>query len=272
MTTETNTNPVEDTQAAENALAVESVESTAAEDAARAAAEAGTTPETATETPKEPEGDKPEDNAKDEPEQELDKEKWGTTGDETGDSVLSLLQNSGVDPDVAKSLLYDAVVAGDPTQIDRDALVEKVGKTNANLIMAGVENYVSRQKAEIAAVETEVHTVAGGKSNWTKVAEWSRSNVPQAERTELAAMIDKGGAQARFAAAELINRYNTDEKNTSINTTTRVVGDGKSPDTGRAINRRTYAEELDKAHRNKANPAVIKEIQAARERGRKRGL
>lgn len=209
---------------------------------------------------------------KDTPEPTLDTEKWGSTGDETGDSVLLLLQTSGVDPDVAKALLYDAVKDGDPTKIDRDALIEKVGKVNANLILAGIENFTNKQHARVAAIVTEVHSAVGGEANWTKVKAWIGTNVPEAKRTELAAMIDEGGAKAKFAATELLSLYNADEKNTSLGSTTRIEGDAKAPNSGRAIDRRTYAQELEKAHRNGAKPAVIAEIQAARERGRKRGL
>lgn len=202
----------------------------------------------------------------------LDTSKWTSTDDDVGDNVLLLLQTSGVEPDVAKSLLYDAVVAGDPTKIDRDSLVEKVGKVNASLILAGVENFIARNNAKSDAITATVHDAVGGKDNWTKVAEWSGKNIDADKRTELAVMIDAGGAQAKFAATELLNMYNADEKNTSLGSTTRIEGDAKAPDTGRAIDRRTYATELEKAHRNGANPAVIAEIQAARVRGRQRGL
>lgn len=203
---------------------------------------------------------------------ELDTSVWGSTGDETGDAVLLKLQESGIDPDVAKSLLYDAVRAGDPTKIDRDALVEKVGKVNANLILAGIENFVAKQSANVAATTALVYEAAGGEGNWRKVAEWTSKNVSDADRAEFAKLIDAGGRQAQFAAAELVKLYNADEKNTSVGTKVRIEGDGKAPEGGRAIGRRQYAEELMKAHRKGASPAVLKEIQAARERGRKRGL
>jgi hypothetical protein len=239
-------------KAAADKAAADKVAAEEAEAAARAASEA---------KEDDPEG-----------EAELDTETWGTTGDEVGDSVLMLLQTSGVEPDVAKSRLYDAVKEGDQTKIVRDALVEKVGKVNANLILAGVENFVSKNAAKIAGIAKEVHSVAGGKEAWDKVAAWVSKNVPDDKRGELASMIDEGGAKARFAASEFLSMYNADEKNTSLGSTTRVDGDAKAPSNGRAIDRRTYAQELEKAHRNNASPAVLKEIQTARERGRKRGL
>lgn len=266
----TNPSPVDDPEAAARAASEarsegQSHESDDPEALARAASEAR-------EAGQEP--GNPGEQVNETPEQstELDTETWGTTGDEIGDSVLLLLQNSGVEVETAKALLYDAVVEGDPTKIDRDALVEKFGKAHANLILAGVENYVGKQQQLIAEVTSTVHKAAGSKENWTKVTTWANKSVPAETRNELAGMLDKGGEAARYAATRFVELYNADEKNTSLGTTTRIDGDAKAPNSGRAISRREYAEELQKAHRMGANPAVLKEIQAARERGRKRGL
>lgn len=208
----------------------------------------------------------------DKSEKELETSVWGDTGDEVGNSVLQVMQNSGMSPEDAKALLFDPVQQGDPTKVDRDALVAKVGKANANLIMAGIENYVTKTQAAQKATLDAVYEVAGSKDQWDKVAPWVKANIPEAERQDYAAMLDKGGAQARFAAEELVKRFNADPKNTAVGKKTTVEGDGKAPDGGRAITRVQYAEELEKAHRTGADPAKIKEIQRARERGRKKGI
>lgn len=205
-------------------------------------------------------------------EAELDTEVWGSTGDETGDSVLFLLQQSGIEPDTAKALLFDAVRDGDPTKIDRDALIEKVGKATANLVMAGIENFVGKQAAKVAETTKIVFDAAGSPDAWKKVAEWSAKGLSDADREEFRSLIDKGGRSAQFAAAEMVKLYNADSSNTSLGKTVRLEGDGKAPDSGRAIGRREYADELMRAHARGASNAVIKEIQNARERGRKRGL
>lgn len=204
--------------------------------------------------------------------EDLDEETWGSTGDEVGDSVLLVLQNSGMETETAKALLFDAVQAGDPTQIDQATLIEKVGKHKATLIMAGVESYIGKQKALVADVTATVHATAGDKDSWDKVAKWANQKVPQEKRNELSAMLNAGGEQAKFAAQQFVNLYNADEANTSVGADTRVNGDAKAHTTGRAINSRTYFEELQKAQKTRASKAVIAEIQAARERGRKSGL
>lgn len=219
----------------------------------------------------EKEGEK-EGDTQEEGEKELDTSVWGDTGDEVGNSVLQVMQNSGLSPEDAKALLYDPVQQGDPTKVDRDALVEKVGKANANLIIAGIENYVARSSKAAEETLSTVYDVAGSKEQWEKVAPWVKANIPEAERAEYAAMLDKGGAQARFAAQELVTKYNADPKNTAVGKKTTVEGDGKAPTQGRAITRVQYAEELEKAHRTGASQATIKEIQLARERGRKQGI
>jgi hypothetical protein len=204
----------------------------------------------------------------------LDTTLWGSTGSEVGDSVLALLQNSGMQPTDAKALLYDAVTAGDPTKIDRDALIEKVGKDKATLILAGVENFVTQSKATAQTILTVVHESVGGEQNWTTVREWAKANIPEAERNEYADLIDAGGAKARFAAQELANRYNADTKNTTLTTpkTTEIIGDSKAQPTTRATTRAQYVAELEAAHKRGAKPAEIAEINSARAAGRAKNI
>ena len=45
-------------------------------------------------------------------------EAWGDTGSEIGNSVLGMLQESGISTADAKALLFDAVQSGDMTKID----------------------------------------------------------------------------------------------------------------------------------------------------------
>ena len=201
----------------------------------------------------------------------LDTDTWGSTGDEVGDSVLEVLQNSEITPEEAKALLYDAVKAGDPSKIDRDALVEKVGKAKANLVMAGIQNFTDRNAEKIKATMDVVHTAAGGKDNWEVIAPWAKANMDQDALKEYSDLIDAGGAKAKFAAQELTAAYNKDESNTSITGDT-VEGETQvNADSGEAIGSREYAERLEVAHRNK-DSAEIAKIQRARQRGRKKGI
>lgn len=204
----------------------------------------------------------------------LDTAVWGSTGDEVGDSVLELIQNSGLSVEETKALMYDAVKAGDPTKIDRDALVEKVGKAKATLILAGVENFVNTSKAKAQTILTEVHTTVGGEANWKQVTEWAKGNVAEAELAQYRTMIDAGGAQARFAAAELAAKYNGDSKNTTLTTakTTELLGDGKPSSDIKPLTKAEYYAQIDAAYARRATQAEIDQINAARAAGRAKGL
>lgn len=214
--------------------------------------------------------DNPDDDAKDKP---LDTDVWGTTGDEVGDSVLSLLQNSGMTTEDAKSLMYDAVMEGDVTKIDREALEAKVGKANATLILAGTENFITRSKAKAETIVQEVHTAVGGKDNWDAVTTWANENVPEGELAEYREMIDAGGAKARFAAKELADRYNGDSNNTTLNSDNgEIAGDSKANTSGEKMTKAQYVAALEKAYDSGATEAEIKAIKAARARGRAAGI
>lgn len=204
---------------------------------------------------------------------ELDTSVWGDTGDEVGNSVLQTLQNSGVSTEEAKALLWDAVEAGDPTKVDRDTLVEKVGKAKATLIMAGIENVTSRNNAKIAEVTKVANETAGGEANWKKASAWAVKNLAADELDELRNMLDKGGRQAKFAAGEIVARYNDDPKNTALQAGSKQVQpDGKAGKAIEPMTRRDYGIALDKLHRRGGTPTEFAALKAQRQAGIKAGI
>ena len=214
------------------------------------------------------EGDDDEDDNKD-----LDTSVWGDTGDEVGNSVLQTLQNSGVSTEEAKALLWDAVESGDPTKVDRDALVEKVGKAKATLIMAGIENVTGKNNAKIAEVTKVANDTAGGKENWKKASAWAAKALPGDELDELRNMLDKGGRQAKFAVGEIVARYNDDPKNTALQAGTKQVQpDGKAGKAVEPMSRRDYGNALDKLHRRRGTHAEFAALKAQRQAGIKAGI
>ncbi len=205
----------------------------------------------------------------------LDTDVWGTTGDDVADSVLTTLQNAGVEPDEAKVLLWDAVKDGDLSKVDVAALKEKIGDAKATLVMAGVTSFIEKQSARNAAIIKDIESVSGGEENWTKMAAWGKANLPEADLTEYRTMIDKGGAQARFAAGEIARAYNADAKNTTLvvsTVTPAVEGDSGAGQSARSTSRAEYVAELDAAHRGSPTEAALQEITAARHRGRAKGM
>lgn len=219
------------------------------------------------------EGNSKDGEGEDDESKELDTSVWGDTGDDVGNSVLQTLQNSGVSTEEAKALLWDAVEAGDPTKVDRDALVEKVGKAKATLIMAGIENVTSRNNAKIAEVTKVANETAGGEANWKTASTWAVKNMQEDELDELRNMLDKGGRQAKFAAGEIVARYNADPKNTALNAGGgQVKPDGKGGSTVQPISRREYGDALDKLHRRRGTPAEFAALKAQRQAGIKAGI
>ncbi len=204
---------------------------------------------------------------------EFDEGIWGTTGSEVGDSVLRLLNDGGVDPDQAKSLMYDAIQAGKPEEIDRDALVEKVGKARATLIMAGVNNFVTAQANAQAAQVAAVHEAAGSRENWETMLPWVNS-LPAKQAAEYSDLIDQGGLQARLAVRDLVGKYNADPKTKSL-ASTEIVGDASAGAKGRVdgISQSEYGRQLLILNkRNIATPAALAELKARRAAGKKAGI
>lgn len=237
--------------------------------------DAAVEPETVPEEPaEEPLEDAPEDASDDAPKDvPLDTDVWGDSGSDVGNSVLGMLQNSGVSTEDAKALMYDAVMAGDATKIDKAALTEKVGKHAAEIILTGTKAFIAETAAKTAEAVKAVHAAAGSKDNWDKASSWASKNIPEETLAEYRPMIDSGGAQARFAVSEIIAAYNKAPQNSSISTTsTRVEATSTSPPARTAMSRAEYVAALDKAHRKGASNKEIATIQAARNLGRKQGL
>ena len=214
-----------------------------------------------------------EDTEDTEGEEKLDTTVWGDAEDDVANSVLLTLQNSGVSPEVAKALLWDAVAEGDPTKVDRDALVECVGKANATLIMAGVENVTTRNNAVVAEITAAAHKAAGGEANWNKAVSWARNALTEEELEDFRALLDRGGKQADFAVKEIINRYNSDSRNTALKAGSgQVKADSKAGAGIKGISRREYGELLDKLYRTGGTEAQYNALRAQRAAGKKQGI
>jgi len=213
--------------------------------------------------------------AKDKETSPLDVEKWGTTGHEGGDAVLGLLQNAGLEPAEAKELLFDAMQAGDLKKVDMAKLIEKVGADKAKLVMIGAESFLKDKTTRNAGIVADIQKVAGGEENWKKVAEWAKtdSGISDDQLAEYIGMIDNGGAQARFAASELVAAYNGNDKNTTLEAPgvpPVIEGDSSNTPGGRSLTRNEYAAEVSALHAQGRVPtqSELDELSAARRRGR----
>jgi len=207
----------------------------------------------------------------------LDLAVWGTTGHEGADAALGLLQNAGVTPAEAKTLLFDAVSSGDLSKVDMKALEAKIGVDKAKLVMNGAKEFVKETSDRNTSIIKDISTVAGGDENWTKVAAWAKANMDGDALSEYREMIDSGGAQARFAAGEIVTAYNADDGNSTLTTTTDIPpvdGDTTTGASGVVMTRKEYAEATAKAHQHGRVPPAseLEALNAARARGRAKGV
>jgi hypothetical protein len=205
---------------------------------------------------------------------ELDKDAWGTTGSDTGDAVLLKLQESGIAPDKAKALLYDAVKAGDPTKIDKDALVKELGEASANIVLTGIDNFIKESTARNNEVVKALHETVGGEDNWNTLRDWAKANLKADEIDEYIELIDRGGLAAKMAAKDLTERY---EKagNTSLKQAEQVVPSANNQQQQtdlKPMSAKEYFAACEKAQRDGSYEAVRGKLLAARNLGKQKGI
>ena len=229
-------------------------------------------PEDKTEDKKEPASeDKKAEPSDDKP---LDTAVWGDTSSENGNAVLALLQNSGVTPDEAKALLFDAVQAGDLSKVDRKALEAKVGKDKATIILTGADNFIKEQKAAAQAIVTDLHKEVGGEKNWKTIADWANKAMPDEELEQYRGMINAGGLQSKMAAKELMRLYEAADGNSSLDTKVALPGGKPSTPTEPPLSKAEYVKKLDALNRTHFGnpPAHLRQaLLDARKRGQALG-
>lgn len=187
-------------------------------------------------------------------------------------AAIQLMKDAGMKKGDANKVFGKAFETGDLKDINRAALVEKVGEQKAALILAGVLEYNNSTGTARMAAAKSVMEVMGGQENWKTVRTWARAleaSDPEwaAELNEYRSMIDLGGRSAKYAAEQIRKRYESDPKNSSLSRTI-VQGDGtvariENPITSRA----EYVEALKKAHA-KGDMNEVRQINARRAAGR----
>lgn len=205
---------------------------------------------------------------------QLDGDVWGSTGSEVGDTVLLKLQESGITPDKAKALLYDAVKAGDPSKIDKDALVKELGEASANIVLTGIDNFIKENAAANEAVLKAVHEAVGGEKNWDTLRDWAKANLKPEEITEYIDLIDQGGLAARMAAKDLNERY---EKagNTSLKQAEQIIPNANQQQQQsdlKPLTAKDYFAACEKAQRDGTYETVRSKLLAARNLGKQKGI
>lgn len=193
-------------------------------------------------------------------------------GDDTADAVVATLKKTGISVQDAETLLLEGLKDGDITKIDKQALIDKIGKAEAELVYTGVNSFLTAQKAKGDAIIAELDTVFGGEVNRKTVTEWAAKNMPDQQRLELAELIDAGGEKAAYAAQRLLHAYNADDKNSSLGGV-QLDPEYQGKDSIEPLSRRQYFEQLEKAQKTgKLTEQLKGKLWQARQRGQAKGM
>jgi hypothetical protein len=182
------------------------------------------------------------------------------TGNAFFDSAQAVIQKAGLD---GPAMLKEIVDNGNLSDASKAALVEKVGKEQADVLLAGAQGEVTKLQDKQKAENNAVFEAIGGEATWLKIAEWSRSDtkpLTEVQSKTYNAMLAAGGLQAQMAAKALKDLYMADP---SITTAAGVIpGDAAAgaPVT-QVISRRDYIVQKAKAIREN-NPDEVAKLEA----------
>lgn len=223
--------------------------------------------------PKDPPADPPDNKDSNDPLDEDDNneepESWGDTGTDVGNSVLTVLQESGIETGKAKELLYDAVAQGDPTLIDEAALAEAMGSAaQARIVVSGVKSHVKEINDRAAAIKESLYEEVGSAENWETLSKWARETLPKEELAEYIELVGQGGRKAKLAVRDLMEQYE-DGGNTSLKDTTFVPKTTrKTQNSVEPLSRNEYFQAMEKAQREgKLNESTKAKLWKQRQAG-----
>lgn len=191
-------------------------------------------------------------------------------GDANADAVVDILKEGGIPAQDAFNLFKEAAETGDMSTIDKSVLVEKLGKSKADLVMLGVEKYYTTTIQATKDIAAAVYAEAGGEDNYTKVQKWAKekSDADPEFKTKVDSfnqMFDLNKTAASIAARELVTLYNEDSGNSSL--TKNIINGDTAVNTGDVqtsyINRADYLNKMKEAQ-EKNDHVAIKNLRAQR--------
>lgn len=98
-----------------------------------------------------------------------------------------------------------AATGGDPAALEPFLLMASAGR----------QELVKAEEARIETLRTEVEGYAGGKEQWSAMAEFVKTNAPEEVRSALDEALDKGGVAAQMAVAFIQSKMHTNPDVTS---------------------------------------------------------
>lgn len=221
------------------------------------------------EPPKDPLTDDVKPDDVDDSNEDKEVEPWGDTGTDVGNSVLTVLQESGLEVGKAKALLYDAVQSGDPSKIDEAALAEAMGSAaQARIVISGIGSHVKEIATRAETIKTALYDEVGSAENWDTLSKWAREELSANDLQEYMELVGQGGRKAKLAARDLMEQYeeagNTSLKDgTTIPKTAKKAVENLTP-----LSRKDYFSEMEKAQREgKLNESTKAKLWKQRQAG-----
>ena len=152
-----------------------------------------------------------------------DDTEYATYNDPSADAIVSTLKEAGVSVADANAIFGDAIEQGDLSKIDVAKLTELVGKTKADMLLLAAQDYYGRTFGRIQETTKAVFEELGGEKNWQTLAAWSKAKQEtdlafKAQAEEFNAMLELGKTSALLATRALVDLYNKDPKNKTLNT------------------------------------------------------
>ncbi len=208
---------------------------------------------------------------------------WMTSEDPTLQAALNLMKASGMSPAEANEHFGEVLDTGDASRVDIPALEARVGKDNADLIMAGVTKVANEQSDEVLQKVNAIQQEVGGPDNWAKMVQWSKNaaradETVRAQLSDLQDMMNGSTIQGKLAAQEMLRMYNADAKNSTLTNTPRttptLTPTTSAPATPAAepLSKREYVEAIQQLKsRGAARAADMARLSAGRAAARKLG-
>lgn len=201
---------------------------------------------------------------------------------DTLSKVQTFLEDAGLQPSkVAKEFSENG---GELSIESMKALVDKHGEAVASLIVGQLqglhEKSVKQAKERDEAVFTQVAeafqgiTEQSGEETWKELAGWAKANVPNEERSELNALLAKGGLTAKLAVGYLVDAFKNSQD--FQQPAELLKADNVSSEFGvRPLSKAEYTKELNvllaKGHDYNTSPE-IRALQVRRQKGLQRGM
>lgn len=182
--------------------------------------------------------------------------------------ILATVPNLDVDRAIGKALEY-----GDPGLIDR-AYVREIGGDKAEVLQTALDNMLDLAQAYSTALQTAVHTTAGGKANWDSAVGVFNQKAPDHLRQVAIKLLNSHvKADVENGAKFVLDYAKTLGATIQPAHTVTAVGGGVAPSAERGLTRDEYKSAISQLDRNGRDwQAKEAELTRLRKVGRDRGL